>query len=393
MISVEEAKKLILNNVVELDVTRIHLADAINSCVAFDIFSDINVPNFIQSAMDGYAFGFNSLLHSNEFTVVGKVQAGDDPSQIELSLGEAVRIFTGAALPPNTDTIEMQEKIELINGGIIGLREDIKFGQHVRQLGSEIKKGDLAVPKKTVLTPPILSFLSSLGLSYVDVFRKPKVVIIVTGSEFVEESSNQKYGKIFESNSILLKSYIQNYGVLDVEIFQVRDDLDEISLLIGNKVNSVDLILLTGGVSVGDYDFVVRALELNSVETIFHKVAQKPGKPLYFGKKAQCVVFGLPGNPASVLTCYIQYVDLALCAMSNFKTNHQKKCRILKSEYRKSNNLRHFLKGNYNAYEVEILHSQESYKLNSLVNANCLIEIPEDSLNLPAGSNVYIYDL
>ncbi|MBK8737532.1 MAG: hypothetical protein IPL98_17145 [Saprospiraceae bacterium] len=153
MISVEEAKKLILSNVVELDVTRIHLADAINSCVAFDIFSDINVPNFIQSAMDGYAFGFNSLLHSNEFTVVGKVQAGDDPSQIELSLGEAVRIFTGAALPPNTDTIEMQEKIELINGGIIGLRGDIKFGQHVRQLGSEIKKGDLAVPKKTVLIP------------------------------------------------------------------------------------------------------------------------------------------------------------------------------------------------------------------------------------------------
>jgi molybdopterin molybdotransferase len=393
MISVEEAKSLVLKHVKELDVISVALEDAKNSCSATDVFSNINVPGFSQSAMDGYAFRFDSLLHSNVFNVIGKIQAGDDPSLIELNSGESVRVFTGAALPLGADTIEMQEKVEIKSEGIIELGQVAKLGQHVRQIGSEIEYGALAVPKKTILTPPILSFLASLGVTQIDVYRKPKVAIIVTGSEFIDDSINQHFGKIFESNSILLKTYIQNQGIIDVNIFKVRDNLDEIRGTIQNELITADVILLTGGVSVGDYDFVVRALELNSVETIFHKVTQKPGKPLYFGKKGQCVVFGLPGNPASVLTCYIQYVDLALSSMSNLKTKHQKQSKVLKSGYTKSNKLRHFLKGYYDSDEVEILHSQESYKLNAFVKANCLIEIPEESLVLPVGSNVVVYDL
>lgn len=387
MISTDLALRLIRENTSLLAPCSIALRNAGGYVLAADLYAGIKIPGFRQSAMDGYAFRFSDLTHGNKLIISGEVAAGDS-ADVEIKPFHAVRIFTGAALPKDCDTVVMQEKTET-EGEYIIIKDELLIQQrNVREIGSEIKKGDLALAKSTLLTPAAIGFLASLGVSDVTVISKPVVYIIITGNELQKSGIPLKHGQVYESNSVMLEAALKQLGILTTTVIQTKDDLNGIIHTLNEALNKADLILLTGGVSVGKYDFVVQAAEACGVKPIFHKVAQRPGKPIYAGKKENKIVFGLPGNPASVLTCFYNYVVTALESLTGRKEILQRKLLTLADDYSKKINLTQFLKAIYNQDSVTPLSAQESFRLSSFSLANCLIILPAEKMEFKKGEQV-----
>jgi len=387
MINVTEAKQLINENCSVLKVKTLPLLEANGCILAAPVYSVIDMPPFDQSAMDGYAFSFENWDKKSNLTVIGEIQTGNYSSEKVLA-NEAVRIFTGAPIPPGTDTVVMQEKISREGNTIQILDTLLEKGDNVRPKGSQTKKGEMALQEKQLLSPVAISFLAGIGINKVNVFSKPTVSIIVTGKELAKAEDTISEGKIFESNSIGLIAALQQIGINPVSVEVVDDVEEEIERAISNQLNS-DILILTGGVSVGDYDLVPASLEKCGVQKIFHKIKQKPGKPFYFGRYNQTLVFALPGNPAAVMSCFYEYV---VQAISNFtQKEYYKKMEFpLAEDFNKKAGLTFFLKGKIGQNEVAILDSQESYKLNSFAVSDCIIELEEEKEYFPKGSLVKV---
>jgi molybdopterin molybdotransferase len=218
----------------------------------------------------------------------------------------------------------------------------------------------------------------------------PKVVIIVTGKELQKPGSELTFGQIYESNSYSLSAALKLEGITEISIVQADDDLEILTRILESALLKNDVILLTGGVSVGDYDFVLAASKACNIQQIFHKVKQKPGKPLFFGTKGEQLIFGLPGNPSSVLSCYYNYVLPAIKKLSS-KENSVKEIKVtLTHDYQKPAGLTHFLKGNYSDGKTTPLNAQESFRLSSFAQANCLICLDETQQEFKAGQTVDI---
>ncbi len=377
MISVEEGKNLIKNSISTLPSKKVRLDAACGCVLAENIYAMVDVPFYPQSAMDGYAFKFKSLQDHSDLKLIGKMQAGSSEN-ISVEMGEAIRIFTGAPVPQSVDTVVMQEKTMVENDRLIITDENIKLGQNVRAKGSEIKAGDLGLEIGQLITPAGIGFLASIGITEIEVYDKPKVSIIVTGDELQEIGFPLEYGQVYESNSHTVKSALQNLGINDVNVYKVKDSLDELVDILTKSLMNSDIILLTGGVSVGEYDYVNEATIKCGIDKVFHKLKQKPGKPLFFGTKGNKIVFGLPGNPSSVLTCFYQYVLIAIGILSNKNLELSTRQVPFVGEYKKPSGITHFLKGYFDGTQVKALEGQESYKLNSFAKSNCLIEIAED---------------
>ncbi|RYD70182.1 MAG: molybdopterin molybdenumtransferase MoeA, partial [Sphingobacteriales bacterium] len=241
-----------------------------------------------------------------------------------------------------------------------------------------------------ILTPAPLAFLAGIGIYEVTVFPMPKISIILTGNELQKPGRPLKFGQVYESNSYSLSAALKNEGITDIEILNAEDSLEKLTDVFEKALQASDVVLLTGGVSVGDYDFVLQASVACGVEQLFHKVKQKPGKPLFFGRQAQKIVFGLPGNPSSVLNCYYNYVVPAIKKLSG-KAVHLKEIKaVLTHDYKKPSGLTHFLKGNYRDGKATPLAAQESYRLSSFAIANCLIELREAQESFNAGDVVNV---
>ena len=387
MISVAEARNLLKSTIGILAPVRCRLQDACGLVLAEDVYAGISLPPFQQSGMDGYAFCYSDYLTAKEFFICGEVAAGDN-SEPALVQGGAARIFTGAPLPAWTDTVVMQEKTSTINKKLIVLDEELWQGSNVRNKGSEINRGALAVQTGTVLTPATMGFLAGLGIIEIMVHPKPSVHILVTGNELQEAGEPLQRGQVYESNSVMLKAALQQLGVANVSVSKVRDDIRLLQAEIKASLQNVDLLLITGGVSVGDYDFVVKACEGCGVKGLFHRVAQRPGKPLYAGMKEEKVVFGLPGNPASVLSCFYNYVVTALEMLTGRRSLLERKGLPLLHPFSKKNSLAQFLKAVYSPDGVTPSTGQESFRLHSFSAANCLIALPEEARDYAAGDMV-----
>jgi molybdopterin molybdotransferase len=375
MINVKEAKQLIDENCCSQKVETVTLLEANGSILAEPIYAVIDTPPFHQSAMDGYAFSFENWDKKSNLTVIGEIQTGNYSDKIVQS-NEAVRIYTGAPIPPGTDTVVMQEKISKDGNTIQILDALLANGTNVRPQGSQTKKGELALQEKQLLTPVAISFLAGIGINKVNVFSKPTVSIIVTGKELAAENDEISEGKIFESNSIGLIAAFHQLGINPVSVEVVDDVEEEIEKAISNQLSS-DILILTGGVSVGDYDLVPASLEKCGVQKIFHKIKQKPGKPFYFGRHNQTLIFALPGNPAAVMSCFYEYVVQAISSFTK-KEYFKKMTFPLAEDFNKKAGLTYFLKGKMGEKAVTILNNQESYKLNSFAVADCLIEFDEE---------------
>jgi len=388
MISVEEAKAIIRENANRLNYQRVPLLKAAGRVLATDIIAPYTIPAYPQSSMDGYAFALRPGYRS--YKLVGEMPAGSNQS-FQLKQGEAVRIFTGAAVPSGADTVLMQEKARIEEGLLVIEPEGISTGSNVRPVGSEIQGGSRALAAGSLLTPAAIGFLAGAGITEVEVVPFPKVSIIVTGNELQKPGEPLEYGQVYEANSFTLVTALQQIGIEPLGVYKGADDPAQLTEILSNALEVSDLVLMTGGVSVGDYDFTALAFDACGVEKVFHKIRQKPGKPVLFGVKGNKLVFGLPGNPASVLTCYYQYVLLAFSLMSGVDLNLPVIRVPINKVYAKAAGLTHFLKGYYNGETVELLTGQESYKLNSFAMSNCLVEIGEDITGLQEGSLMDIH--
>lgn len=395
MISVAEAKRIIRENVVVLTPVTLPLEQAAGTVLAKDVYATIDIPAFPQSSMDGYAFLFSDWKSKKEIVVEGEMAAGDS-EVIKLDPGKAIRIFTGAPVPHGADTVVIQEKVKInsltssVNQLIIE-DELIQQGVNVRLQGSEMKAGELALAKESYLSPAAVGFLAGIGISEVDAYPKPSISIIITGKELQQPGKPLQYGQVYESNSFAVKAALEQLNITRVKISWADDDLEILKTILSDALLQSDIILLTGGISAGDYDFVLQAATECGVAKLFHKVKQRPGKPLYFGVKGNKPVFGLPGNPSSVLTCFYEYVIPALDKLSNKESTIKAIRAPLAKSFQKVTQLTHFLKGFYDGNTALPLGAQESYRLSSFANANCLVQINEEVTACKEGEMVEIH--
>lgn len=390
MISVSEAKKIISENVSPLKPVMLPLSDAPGLRLAEDIYATTDIPAFPQSSMDGYAFSFEGWKQYKHLKITGEIAAGSR-EVLTLAPGNAVRIFTGAAVPPGADTVIMQEKTKVENGELKIEDESLQAGTSVRPKGSEIIAGALAIEKGNILFPAAIGFLAGIGITVVNVYPNPSIAIIITGNELQQPGQSLQHGQVYESNSFALKAVLTQLQIENVQILYAKDNPGELTATLQKALEQTDVVLLTGGVSVGDYDFVLQAATDCGAEKLFHKVKQRPGKPLYFGKKDNKLVFGLPGNPSSVLTCFYQYVIPALEKLSKRKIGLQAIKVPLAKAFQKNTGLTHFLKGFYDGKTAMTLDAQESFRLSSFAKANCLIQIDEETTSLKEGELVDVY--
>lgn len=388
MITVEEALQLVQSNCPRLPSRRQALVESLGCVLSDDVSSPINMPPFRQSAMDGYALNYNSS--STVYAVIGEVPAGSS-AEIELSPGEAVRIFTGAKIPDTATTVIQQEWVKQ-EGSEISFEREISDQLNIRAIGEQINKDDLALTKSTVLTPAAIGFLATLGITHVNVVPRPKVSILTTGNELVSPGNELMAGKIYESNSVMLEMALRDQSIQAISIDRVQDDFNATVLSLRKHIEASDLVLVTGGVSVGEYDFVDKALNELGVNEHFHKVKQKPGKPLYYGSKGHTQIFGLPGNPAAAMTCFYMYVLPCIQQMSGkeFKGLKSNRYPLLHSYERKGDRAQ-FLKSYLDKNGVQILGSQSSAMLNSYAESNCLVYLDLTTGVVNQGEEVTVF--
>lgn len=390
MISVSEARTIIQQHIVTLPPVARMLPDVLGYTIAADVFANVDIPAYPQSSMDGYAFSYTDWQQNKSLQIGGEMAAGTKES-ITLSSNTAVRIFTGAPVPPGADTVVMQEKV-VAEKGILTIQDDqLQTGANVRPKGSEIKVGELALPSGTLLAPAAIGFLAGIGVTEVMVYPSPVVTIIITGNELQTPGQPLQYGQVYDANSFALSAVLQQYGIQQIEVISVPDEIERLNEALSQALQKSDLVLLTGGVSVGDYDFVTRSAKHCGINTQFHKLKQRPGKPLFFGTKGRQMIFGLPGNPSSVLTCFYMYVLPVIMGMKKTGTGLIQQQVPLSQSYHKTTQLTHFLKGRYDGQTAAPLGAQESYRMRSFAGANCLIEIEEKAERVEQGSLVTIH--
>lgn len=381
---------MIRANATPLTPVTIPLQQAAGRVLAADVFAVTDIPAFDQSAMDGYALSFAGFELHTTLTIHGEVPAGA-PELSLLQPNQAMRIFTGAPTPTGADTVVMQEKVQVNNNQLYILDDQLKAGNNVRIKGSEIKAGELVLPKGQKLTPAAVGFLATTGVAEVTVYPTPVMSIIVTGNELQQPGKTLQYGQVYECNSFQLRAALQSLQIEEVPLFEAKDDPQVVKDTLQYALDNSDVVLLTGGVSVGNYDFVPEAAAACGVTTLFHKLKQRPGKPLFVGRKGNKWVFGLPGNPSSVLTCFYEYVITALEELMQIPPVLKTIQVPLSKTYSKNALLTFFLKGYYDGQTVVPLDSQESYRLRSFAMANCLVCLPEEKMEFPEGELVVVH--
>lgn len=387
MISVAEAKNIILSFCKVNESIVLPIEEAVGYCLSETVISAYPIPSFHQSSMDGYAIRADDK--KGELFLQDSLPAGS-PKQITLLPGAAIQVFTGGPVPTGADMVVPIEQITKVDDRIIIQNQQIEIGMNIRLPGAEIKAGEVAIPKGTVLIPMHIGYLASVGVSKISVIKKPAVAIIITGNELVQPGSSLQPGQVYESNSYSLKACLQEAHIQNISIFYTRDTLAETEKSIVDALEWNDMVLITGGVSVGDHDHVASAAINQGVEKHFHGVKQRPGKPFFFGTKNNKPVFGLPGNPSSVLSCYQQYVLPAIHTLSGTSMPAAVTAKLI-SPYEKKLLFTFFLKGYVENGQVEILSAQASFQLSAFVKANCWIELEETATHFEKGAEVRIH--
>lgn len=308
MLTVRAAQELVLRHARVLPAETVALeAGLLGRVLAEDVVSDLDSPPFDKALVDGYAVRSGDV---GDRMVVAEITAGAQWPR-PLSAGEAVRIMTGAPLPPGADAVVMQERVQSPEGGRIRPAEPIRPGQNIMPRGREMRRGETVLRRGQMLRPQELGLLATVGKTGVSVIRRPLVGVLSTGDELVEPDRVPVGAQIRNSNAVMLAGQIIRAGGVPHLLGICRDDAEHLRKHIHRGLQ-YDMLLLSGGVSAGKLDLVPKVLSELGVEAIFHKIAMKPGKPLFFGKTETCLVFGLPGNPVSSLVGFELFVRIAL---------------------------------------------------------------------------------
>ncbi|MBI4224391.1 MAG: molybdopterin molybdotransferase MoeA [Deltaproteobacteria bacterium] len=391
MITVEEAKKTVLEQTSLGSKTTLSLREALGCVLAEDIFSPIDSPPFDSSAMDGFAIDHTEA--PGHFKKSGTITAGEGVRK-KIVKGECLEIMTGGRIPEGATAVVpyeeagQKEKEVRVAGAV-------PEGAQIRRRGEQLQRGELVLPAGARLRAGAVGFLASLGVLEVSVHRPPKVFILPTGSELVCTSKDLQDDKIFESNGLCLQTALQGIPA-EVTVSRPVPDLPKIlSGVLEVVLRDYDMILISGGVSVGKHDYVKNVLEKFKVQTLFWGVAQKPGKPLYFGKKGDTLVFGLPGNPASTLVCFYEYVRPAVLRWLGDPEPELKEAKAaLAKTYDKKEGRTHFVRAfahpQNGRWRVRPLEGQDSHFMKSFALANCLMVVPQGEDSIDEGEEVTI---
>ena len=396
-LSVDEALQRILARIAPLDATVVPLLNALGAVLAEDAVADRDVPPFRNSAMDGYAVRSADVAavpdSGTRLRVIGSVAAGAMPEGT-VGAGEAMRIMTGAPIPDGADTIVRVEDTD--NGtGTVTITRSTPAGLSVRKAGEDMRRGDLVLAKGTVLRPAELGVLGSIGRSNVRVIRRPNVAVLSTGDELVDIAATPGPGQIRDANRYSLAAAVRAAGCAAFELGIARDEESDIRHALGNAAFG-DIVVTSGGVSVGDHDHVKPVVDSMGAMD-FWSIAIRPGRPLAFGelrtKRGAVPIFGLPGNPVSALLTFELFVRPALLKMAGHTKLHRPRAKAkLLDRVEKPIGLRLFARGVYDRENgtVRSTGPQGSGILRSMSLASCLIDIPEAPASAEPGETVTV---
>ena len=397
MIEYEQALKKVLNSAYQLPSESVSLIKSLNRILAEGIRARENIPPFQKATMDGYAVRAQDTTGASEENPVELEIIADLPAGkvLKSALKEkcAIKIMTGAPLPEGADAVVMVEDTEK-KGKKVLVKKAVKPGENIGEAGEDVKKDELVISPGEKIGPAQMGMLASLGFSRVKVAKKPKVAVIATGSEIVEPGSRLSPGKIRNANGYSLYALSLRAGADAKYLGIAGDKKSELRAKI-SQTKGFNLVLLSGGVSVGEYDLVKDQLKGFGVEQVFWQVRIKPGKPVFFGKKKNQLIFGLPGNPVSSMVTFYLFVRPALDKMLGKKQIGLKKGRaILAQDLKLKPGRTQFLRGSLTSEgivrQVSIFPNQKSGVLKSMVKSNVLVVVPAHIEEMEQGEEVEI---
>lgn len=374
---------------------KIMLKNALGRVLSEPVYSPINIPHDRNAAMDGYAFASGNIAHEQAFTLsLAGISWAGRPFQGQLKPGQCVRIFTGAVVPPEADSVIMQEHVQ-VQEQTVHFPADTKAHQNIREAGEDIKQGSLLCAHPKILTAADLGLLASAGICDVTVRRPVKIAFFSTGDELTALGQPLESGKIYDSNRYSLAGLLADACYSAVDLGVIPDDKEQLEQSLVEASKNYDAIITTGGASVGEADYVKEILE--SCGTVnFWKIAIKPGKPLAFGTIGQCYFFGLPGNPVAVITTFQQIVTPALKQLSG--APYSKPLQLTAtctSTLKKAQGRQEFQRGiltqgDNGEFFVASSGKQGSHILSSMSQANCYIVLPSECKGIQVGDKVTV---
>ena len=397
MISVDEAQEIVLRYTHPMGIEKVDLLTSLGRVIGEEIIAPFNIPLWDNSAMDGYAVRFEDIQNASQdkpitLKVIEALPAGFLP-QKQIGPLQATHIMTGAPIPQGADTVVRKEDTESSEDSVRILTPPNQ-GENIRRAGENVMRGDKVIHARTVIRPPHVGMLASFAKSVISVYQRPRVAILSTGDEVIDIDEKGDSSKIINSNTYSLAALVKECGALPIMLGIARDDKKEILAKITQGL-SADVILSTGGVSVGEYDFVKDVLEEMGGEIKFWKAAMRPGKPTAFGLIAGKLIFGLPGNPVSCMVCFEQFVRPALLK----KMGHTHLFRpqveaVLIDDVETKKDFRFFIRVRLIFREgvlcATTTGNQGSGILKSMIQADGLMVVPEDKKEIKAGEKVSV---
>ncbi|TET49080.1 MAG: molybdopterin molybdotransferase MoeA [Actinomycetota bacterium] len=400
MISVEEAQRIVLNSGLKPGIQRLPILESLGLTLAEDIISSDDIPIYDNSAMDGYAVRAIDIKGAEKSYPIRLVLMGEDiPAgripKSTVNPGFCMPIMTGAPLPNGADSVVMKEDTQRDAGSVMVFRE-IEKGENVRYRSEDIKKGSTVFRKGDNINPATIGVLASLGIGEVKVYRPPLVGVLATGDELIRIDEKLIAGKVRDSNSYSLSAQVKEMGMEYRRFGTIVDDETLLLKKIKEALGECDILLLSGGISVGDYDLVKDTLEGIGAKLIFWRVNQKPGKPLAFFKYGNKYIFGLPGNPVSVMVCFEMYVRPMIRKSMGYDNFFRPEVIAealddFKNKTGRVNFARIIVENKDGKYFFKSTGMQGSGILTSMAKANGIARFPADMGNVVKGSKVKVY--
>jgi molybdopterin molybdotransferase len=393
MITEDEARAKILASIRPLPGRRVALSAALDCFATRDLAARIALPNFDNSAMDGYAVVANACRKGNRLRVIGEQPAGED-RHLRVASGEAVRIFTGAPIPSGADAVIMQEDVTRHDDEIVA-NVDVDSGEFIRRRGCDLTEGQRILVKGERIRSVTLALLVSQGVVDLEVGGEVRAAIISTGDELVAAGKPLQPGQIYDSNSTLLESLAQRCGAVAESVQHCADDREALTKAIQSASKS-HVLIITGGVSVGEHDLVQSALRDLGARIDIWRVAIKPGKPFLFGRIGDCAVFGLPGNAVSAFVTFLRFVRPAILMMMGAAESQLSLPKVfaqLDVDLTNDGDRTHYFRGRVDDGKFKPVGRQESHALFGLSQSNAILQVsPGETFDRGALVNVEIWD-
>jgi molybdopterin molybdotransferase len=396
MLAVVEARGIILSAVRTRPAQAVPLIEALDCVLAQDIASPIDLPLWDNSAVDGYAVRSSDVAGANEnspihLRVMATVPAGT-AAGVRLEPQTCARIFTGAPIPEGADAVVMQEDTRPHHEGYIAVEESVEPGENIRRAGDDVTKGEIVLRSGRVLGPAQLGMAAAVGLAQLAVYPRPRVGVLVTGAEIVEPGRLLRAGQIYDANSYSLCALVKRAGCEPVDLGIADDTREDLHEKIDYGLSECDAVITVGGVSVGEYDLVKDVLADLGCEQKFWKIAMRPGKPFVFGARGEKLVFGLPGNPVSAAVTFLILVRPALLKMRALtEIDLPTVMAEATGDFVNRGDRVHYMRANLQRdgekWLAKPMPRQGSHVISSLANADCLVEVAEET-TIPQGHPV-----